>query len=47
MLALMKNITHLTTRTRSKTWGGDAWKKVVICIVSDGRKKVNQVKIKL
>lgn len=22
-------------------WGGDAWKKVVVVIVSDGRKKIN------
>lgn len=41
MTALMKNIAYLCTRTRSKTWGTDGWKKVVVCIVSDGRSKVN------
>jgi len=41
MEALMKNIAYLTTRTRSKVWGEEGWKKVVVCIVSDGRSKVN------
>ncbi|WWC63440.1 uncharacterized protein I303_106042 [Kwoniella dejecticola CBS 10117] len=36
--SVIKNIAHLTTRSRSKTWGTDAWKKVVVCIVADGRK---------
>ncbi|WWC71435.1 uncharacterized protein I206_105391 [Kwoniella pini CBS 10737] len=39
--AVIKNIAHLTTRSRSKTWGTDAWKKVVVCIVADGRKVVD------
>ncbi|KAG0052606.1 Chitin synthase, class 1 [Gryganskiella cystojenkinii] len=41
MHGVMKNIRHLTTRDRSRTWGPDAWKKVVVCIVSDGRSKIN------
>ena len=41
MQALMKNIAYLCSRTNSKVWGVDGWKKVVICIVSDGRAKVN------
>ncbi|KAJ3051351.1 Chitin synthase, class 2 [Rhizophlyctis rosea] len=41
MSAIMKNIAHLCTRTRSRTWGAEGWKKVVVCIVSDGRSKVN------
>ncbi|KAL1405810.1 Chitin synthase, class 2 [Vanrija albida] len=36
--AVIKNINHLNSRTRSKTWGVGAWKKVVVCIVADGRK---------
>lgn len=39
--SVIKNIAHLTTRTRSKTWGGDSWKKIVVCIVADGRKVVD------
>ena len=31
----------MITRTRSKTWGKDGWKKVVVVIVSDGRMKIN------
>lgn len=39
--AVIKNIAHLCSRDRSKTWGRDAWQKVVVCIVADGRKVVN------
>lgn len=41
MHGVMTNIAHLCTRERSKTWGKDGWKKVVVCIVSDGRLKIN------
>ena len=41
MYGVQKNIQHLCTRNRSKMWGPDAWKKVVVVIVSDGRKKIN------
>ncbi|GAA5934409.1 uncharacterized protein JCM15063_004568 [Sporobolomyces koalae] len=41
MHGVMKNIQHLCERNRSKTWGADGWKKVVVCIVSDGRAKIN------
>ncbi|KAK0544097.1 Chitin synthase, class 3 [Tilletia horrida] len=36
-----KNIAHLCSRHKSRTWGPDGWKKVVICIIADGRKKVH------
>ncbi len=41
MHGVMTNIAHLCTRERSKTWGKEGWKKVVVCIVSDGRLKIN------
>lgn len=41
MHGVLKNIVHLCSRTRSKTWGADGWKKVVVCVVADGRMKVN------
>ncbi|KAG6375949.1 glycosyltransferase family 2 protein [Boletus reticuloceps] len=41
MHGVIKNIAHLCKRDRSKTWGKDGWKKVVVCIVSDGRSKIN------
>ncbi|OZJ02826.1 Chitin synthase 1 [Bifiguratus adelaidae] len=41
MHGVMKNISHLCTRTRSRTWGAKGWEKVVVCIVSDGRSKIN------
>lgn len=39
---VFKNIKHLESRTRSSVWGKDSWKKVVVCIVSDGRSKINE-----
>ncbi|KLO11794.1 glycosyltransferase family 2 protein [Schizopora paradoxa] len=42
MHGVMKNIAHLCTRDRSRTWGQEGWKKVVVCIVSDGRMKINK-----
>ncbi|CAO3670727.1 unnamed protein product [Rhizopus stolonifer] len=41
MHGVMKNIAHLCTRDRSRTWGPNGWEKVVVCIVSDGRNKIN------
>ncbi|KIY52490.1 glycosyltransferase family 2 protein [Fistulina hepatica ATCC 64428] len=41
MHGVIRNIMHLCKRDRSKTWGRDGWKKVVVCIVSDGRQKIN------
>ncbi|KAL7423299.1 Chitin synthase, class 8 [Cryptotrichosporon argae] len=41
MRGIMQNVAHLCTRSRSKTWGADGWKKVVVCIVADGRMKIN------
>ncbi|KAI9057763.1 glycosyltransferase family 2 protein [Trametes sanguinea] len=32
----------MNARTKSKTWGPDGWKKVVVCVVSDGRSKINK-----
>ncbi|KAI8979668.1 chitin synthase 2 [Mycotypha africana] len=42
MHGVMKNIAHLCTRDRSRTWGPEGWKKVTVCIVSDGRNKINE-----
>ncbi|KAI9254008.1 chitin synthase 1 [Sporodiniella umbellata] len=39
MHGIMKNIAHLCSRSRSKIWDTDGWKKIVVCIVADGRKK--------
>lgn len=41
MMGVIKNIEHMNSRTSSKTWGKDAWKKIVVCVVSDGRAKIN------
>ena len=41
MIGIFKNIEHMCSRTSSKTWGKEAWKKIVVCIVSDGRAKIN------
>ncbi|GAA95000.1 glycosyltransferase family 2 protein [Mixia osmundae IAM 14324] len=41
MHGIMKNIAHLCTRDKSKVWGKDGWKKIVVCIVADGRQKIH------
>jgi chitin synthase len=42
MIGVIKNIEFMNSRTSSKTWGKDAWKKIVVCVVSDGREKINK-----
>lgn len=39
--AVFKNIAYLCQRERSKVWGPEGWKRIVVSIVSDGRGKVN------
>ncbi|KAH7130166.1 chitin synthase-domain-containing protein [Dendryphion nanum] len=41
MMGVIKNIEFMNARSNSKTWGKDAWKKIVVCVVSDGRAKIN------
>ena len=41
MHGVMKNIAHFCSRTKSRTWGKDGWKKIVVGIISDGRRKVH------
>lgn len=41
MHGIMRNISHFCSRTKSRTWGKDGWKKIVVCIVADGRKNVH------
>ena len=42
MIGVFKNIEYMCSRTSSKTWGKEAWKKIVVCVVSDGRAKINE-----
>jgi chitin synthase len=41
MSGVFKNVEYMCSRKDSKTWGQDAWKKIVVCVVSDGRAKIN------
>ncbi|KAH8671532.1 glycosyltransferase family 2 protein [Xylariales sp. PMI_506] len=41
MVGVLKNVEYMCSRKDSKTWGPDAWKKIVVCVVSDGRAKIN------
>ena len=41
MHGVMRNIAHFCSRLKSRTWGKDGWQKIVVCIVSDGRRKVH------
>ncbi|CEP13929.1 hypothetical protein [Parasitella parasitica] len=38
---IMKNLTQMTKRYRSRIWGEHTWEKVVICIIADGREKIH------
>ncbi|KAK3940151.1 class 2 chitin synthase, partial [Diplogelasinospora grovesii] len=41
MHAVMKNISHFCSRSKSRTWGELGWQKIVVCVVSDGREKIH------
>lgn len=41
MAGVIKNVNYLCSKKNSQVWGQDAWKKVVVCVVSDGRGKIN------
>ena len=41
MHGVMRNISHFCSRSKSRTWGKDGWQKIVVCVVSDGRRKVH------
>ncbi|SGY80101.1 BQ5605_C008g05303 [Microbotryum silenes-dioicae] len=45
--SVIKNIQMLQERQKSKTWGSQSWKKIVVCIVSDGRAKINPRTLKI
>ncbi|KAL7664756.1 Chitin synthase [[Candida] zeylanoides] len=47
MHGVMKNVAHLCARNKSSVWGKDAWKKVQVVIVADGRNKVNEGVLRL
>ncbi|GAV30638.1 hypothetical protein PMKS-004155 [Pichia membranifaciens] len=38
---IFKNIRYFYNLKHSSTWGTNAWQKIVVCIVSDGRQKIN------
>ncbi|OBA28402.1 hypothetical protein HANVADRAFT_51695 [Hanseniaspora valbyensis NRRL Y-1626] len=40
--SVVKNVTELCNRDKSRTWGRKSWKKVQIVIISDGRSKINR-----
>jgi chitin synthase len=41
MHAVMKNIAHFCSRSKSRTWGENGWQKIVVAIISDGRQKIH------
>ncbi|KAG5929096.1 Chitin synthase, class 3 [Claviceps sorghi] len=41
LIGVFKNIEYMCNRPNSKTWGKDAWKNIMVCVVSDGRAKIN------
>ncbi|KAI5777136.1 chitin synthase-domain-containing protein [Geopyxis carbonaria] len=41
MAGVFANIEYICTKAKDACWGPDAWKKIVVCVVSDGRLKIN------
>jgi chitin synthase len=39
---VVKNIHELCKRERSRVWGKEGWKKVVVCVVSDGFEEIDK-----
>ncbi|KAJ3025214.1 Chitin synthase, class 1, partial [Rhizophlyctis rosea] len=39
--SVVKNITYLCSKKDGGMWGPDGWKKVVVCVVADGRTKIH------
>ncbi|QLG74244.1 hypothetical protein HG535_0G01280 [Zygotorulaspora mrakii] len=44
---VMDNIKCMVRKKNSSTWGPDAWKKIVVCVVSDGRSKISEKSLAL
>jgi len=40
--SVFKNIAHLCSRNISHSWGYNGWQKAVVCIVADGRNKIQE-----
>jgi chitin synthase len=40
VIGVFKNIEYMRSRNTTM-WGKDSWKKIVVCIISDGRAKIN------
>ncbi|KAJ3071725.1 Chitin synthase, class 2 [Podochytrium sp. JEL0797] len=40
--AVVRNIAYLCSKRRSSVWGPDGWKKIVVCVVADGREKIHK-----
>ncbi|KAJ3414663.1 Chitin synthase, class 2 [Chytridiales sp. JEL 0842] len=40
--AVVRNISYLCGKRKSKVWGAEGWKKVVVCVVADGRTKIHR-----
>ncbi|KAJ3351764.1 Chitin synthase, class 2, partial [Entophlyctis luteolus] len=40
--AILQNIAYICGRKDDDVWGPDGWKKIVVCIISDGRAKIHK-----
>lgn len=41
MIGVFQNIEYICTKAKEKIWGEEGWKKIVVCVVSDGRQKID------
>ncbi|TPX47488.1 chitin synthase [Synchytrium endobioticum] len=39
--SVQKNIANLCAKKGAAFWGPDAWQKIVVCVISDGRQKIH------
>ncbi|KAI8834321.1 glycosyltransferase family 2 protein [Chytridium lagenaria] len=40
--SIVKNVSYICARKKSSMWTKDGWKKIVVCIVADGREKIHR-----
>lgn len=41
LIGVFKNVNYMESLKESTMWGANSWKKIVVCIVSDGIAKIN------
>ncbi|KAJ3199087.1 Chitin synthase, class 2 [Entophlyctis luteolus] len=40
--AVIRNISYICSKRNAKVWGPEGWKKIVVCVIADGRTKIHR-----